>query len=82
MSTGHLYVLLREVSIQVLCTFFSWISCLQSDELFTYIGDQTSLQCILGKYVLLYGQFPFHFDDGFFSHIESFYIYFCLDGKP
>ena len=27
-SMGHLYVLLGEVSVQVLCPFFNWIVCL------------------------------------------------------
>ena len=29
-------------------------------------------QCIIGKYVLPYGQFPFHFGDGFFGCTEAF----------
>ena len=65
MSMGHLYVLLGEVSFQVFCPFFNWIVCLpdvESYEFFIYFGDQTLVQCIIGKYVLPYSQFPFHFD--------------------
>ena len=44
MSLVPLYVLLGEVSVQVLCPFFNWIVCLpevQSCEFFIYFGDQT-----------------------------------------
>ena len=54
MSLGHLYVLLGKVSTQVLCPFFNWIFCLPgvvSDEFFTYFGNQTHVQYIIGKYV-------------------------------
>ena len=66
MSMGHLYALTGEVSIQALCPFFSWIVCLpgvESYEFFIYFGDQTLVQCIIGKYIFPYSQFPFHFDD-------------------
>ena len=75
MPVGHLYVLVGEVSVQILCPFFNWIVCLsgvESCEFFIYFGDQTLVQGIIGKYVLLYSQFPFHFDDGFFNHAEYF----------
>ena len=61
----HLNVLLGEVPVQILCLFFNWIICLsgvESYEFFIYFGDQTLVQCIIGKYVLPYSQFPFHFD--------------------
>ena len=41
---GPLYVLLGEVSVQVLCPFFNWVVCLtgvESCEFFIYFGDQT-----------------------------------------
>ena len=53
---------------------FNWIICLpgvESDEFFVYFGDQTIVPCIIGKYVLPSGQFPFHFADVFFSHAEA-----------
>ena len=65
--------------------FFNWIVCLpgiESDEFFIYFGDQTLVWCIIGKYVLPYSQFPFHFDDGslavqkLFNHIFITYIIF------
>ena len=43
-SMGPLYVLLGEVSVQVLCPFFNWIVCfpgVESCEFFVYFGDQT-----------------------------------------
>ena len=72
---GPLYVLLGEVSVQVLCLFFNWTVCLPgvgSCEYFIYFGDQTLVRGIIGKYVLPYGCFPFHFADVFFSHAEVF----------
>ena len=77
MSLGPLYVLLGEVSVQVLCPFFNWIVCLpgvESCEFFTYFGDQTLVRGIIGIYVFPYGWFSFHFDDIFFSHAEAFYF--------
>ena len=41
---GPLYVLLGEVSVQVLCPIFNWVACLpgvESCEFFIYFGDQT-----------------------------------------
>ena len=75
MFVGHLYVLLGEVSIQILQPFFNWIVCLPGVESYKfslYFGDQTLVQGIIGKYIFLYGWFPFHFDDGFFSCAEAF----------
>ena len=43
MSLGPLYVLLREVFVQVFCPFFNWVVCLPGVELcefFIYFGDQ------------------------------------------
>ena len=75
MSVGHLYVLLGEVSIQVLCSFLNWIVCLpgvESNELFIYFGDQTLTQGVISKYVFPYGWFPFHFADVFLSCAQAF----------
>ena len=44
MSLGPLYVLLGEVSVQVLCPFFNWVAYLlrvEAYEFFIYFGDQT-----------------------------------------
>ena len=74
-SMGPLYVLLGEMSDQVLYPFFNWIVCLpgvESYELFIYFGDQTLVQGISDKYVLPYSQFPSLIDDGFFSCAEDF----------
>ena len=52
MSIGPLYVLLGEVSIQILCPFFNWIVCLlgiESHEFFIYFGDQTLEQLYAKK---------------------------------
>ena len=46
MSLGPLYVVLGEVSVQVLCPFFNWVVCLpgvESCEFFIYFGDQALL---------------------------------------
>ena len=43
MSLDYVYVLLREVSVQVLCSFFQWVVSLPGVELcefFIYYGDQ------------------------------------------
>ena len=77
MSLDPLYVLLGEVSVQVLCLFFNWVICLpgvESCEFFIYLGDQTLFQGIIGKYVFLYNWFSFHFNAFFFSHAEAFYF--------
>ena len=75
MSMGHLYVLLGEVSIQVLCLFFNWIVYLSGVELykfFIYFRDQTLVRGIIGKYVFPYSWFSFHFNA--VSHAETFYF--------
>ena len=78
MFIGHLYVLLGEVAIQVICPFLNWIVCLpsvESYEFFTYFGDQTLVQDIIGKYLFPYSWFPFfHFADVFPSRAEAFYF--------
>ena len=77
MSLGPLYVLLGEVSVQVLCPFFNWIVYLpgvELYELYTYFGDQTLFQGIIGKYVFPYGWFSVNFNAVFFSHAEAFYF--------
>ena len=75
MFLDPLYVLLGEVSVQVLCPFFNWVVCFsgpESCEFFIYFGDQTIVQGIIGKYIFPYSWFPFHFADIFFSYAESF----------
>ena len=68
------YVLLGEVSVQVLCPFFNSVVCLsgvESCEFFIYFGDQTLVRDIIGKYIFPYCWFPFHFTV-VFSHAELF----------
>ena len=75
MSLDTLYVLLGEVSVQVLCPFFNSIVCLsgvESCEFFIYFGDQIFVWGIIGKYIFPYDWFSFHFADVFFSHAELF----------
>ena len=63
MSLGPLYVLLGEVSVQVLCPFFDWVVCLpgvESCEFFIYFGDQTVVQGIICKGIFPYSWFPSH----------------------
>ena len=77
MSLGSLYVLLGEVSVQVLCPFFNLIVCLpgvESYEFFIYFGDQTLVRGIFCKYNFPYSWFPFHVADVFFSCAEAFYF--------
>ena len=77
MSLGPLYVLLGEVSVQVLCPFFNSIVCLsgvESCEFFIYFGDQTFVQGIICKYVFLYSWFSFDFNAVFFSCAEAYYF--------
>ena len=75
MSLGPPYVLFGEVSVQVLCPFFTCFVCLPGVELcefFIYFGDLTLVRGIIGKYIFPYGWFPFHFADVFFSCAEAF----------
>ena len=72
-----LYVLLGEVSVQVLCPFFNWVICLpgvESYEFFIYFGEQTLVRGIICKYIFPYGWFPFYFSNVFLSHAEAFYF--------
>ena len=39
MSLGHLYILLGEVFVQVLCPFFNWVVCLPGVMCVLYILD-------------------------------------------
>ena len=75
--SGPLYVLLGELSVQVLSPFFNWIACIlkeESCEFFIYFGDQTLVWGIIGKYVFPYVWSPFHFNAVFFSCAEAFYF--------
>ena len=72
-----LYVLLGELSVQVLSPILNWAACLPGVELcefFIYFGDQTIVWGIIGKYVFPYSWFSFHFNTVFFSHAEAFYF--------
>ena len=71
MSLGPLYVLLGEMSIQVLCPFLNWIVCLpgvKSYEFFIYFGDKIFVWCVIGKYVLPFSGLSFHVVDGLLCH--------------
>ena len=74
LSTGHAYVLFREVSIQVLCPLFTWIVCLGVERyrLFIYFGNHSLIRCVIGEYVLPFSRLLFHFADGFFGCEETF----------
>ena len=77
MSQGPLYVLLGEVSVQVLCPFFNWVVCLRGVELcefLIYFGGQTLVCGIIGKYVFTYCWFSLYFNAVFFSPAEAFYF--------
>ena len=74
-SLGPLYVLLGEVSVQILCPFFNWIICLPGVDSYMfliYFVDQIHVWGIIGKYIFPYSSFPFHFADVFFSHTGAF----------
>ena len=61
---GPLFVLLGEVSVQVLCPFFNWVACLptvESCQFFIHFGDQALVRGIISKYVFLYSWLLFHF---------------------
>ena len=45
---------------------------------FIYFEDQTLVQGVIGKYIFLYGWFPFHFAEFLFSSTEDF----CFDEVP
>ena len=77
MSVDPLYVLLGELSVQVLFPFFIWIVCLpgvDSYEFFTYFGNQTCARGIIGKYVFPYCWFSLYFSTVLFSPAEAFYF--------
>ena len=55
-----------EKRLQVLCPFFNWIVCLPGVnlcEFFMYLGDQTLVRGIMGKYVFPHGWFSLYFAD-------------------
>ena len=52
-----------------LFVFLVW-SC----EFFMYLGNQTLVWGIIGKYIFPYGWFPFHFADFFFSAMQKLFI--------
>ena len=75
MSLGLLYVLLGEVSVQVLCSFFNWVVCLpgvESCEFFMNFWDQTFVWGIIDEHIFPYGWFPFHFADFFLAMQKLF----------
>ena len=54
---------------------FNWIVCLHGVELhksLCILEIKPFFQCIACKYVLPYGGFSFHVDDGFFTRVEAF----------
>ena len=74
MCLGPPYVLLGEVSVQVLCPLFNWIVCLpgvESYEFFIYFGDPLSEVSLANIFSYIVG-FRFHFANVFFSRAEPF----------
>ena len=66
MSLGPLYILFREVSVQVLCALFNLVVCLAGvkfGESFIYFGDQTLVRGIIDKYIFPCGWFPINIAD-------------------
>ena len=77
MAMGPLYVLLGEVSVQVLCPFFNWVVCLPGVELcefFINFVDQTLFEVSLANMFSPYCWFSLYFNAVFFSHAEAFYF--------
>ena len=77
MTLGPPYVLLEEVSVQVLYPFLYWVVCLPGMELcefFIYFGDQTLVQGIIYRYISPHSWFPYHFVDVLFSCVEAFIL--------
>ena len=74
MSIGHLYILLGDMFIQVLCQFLMGLFVL------LVLSNMSSLYILEIKPLLMYHwqlyspiqSVPFHFGDGFFSHEEAF----------
>ena len=79
MSLVPLYVLLGEVSVQVICPNFIWVACLLewsrvSSLCILEIKPLSEVANIIGKYVFPYSWFSFHFNTVLFSCAEAFYI--------
>ena len=77
MSLGPLYVVLGQVSVQVLCPFFNWVVCppgVEFCEFFIFFGNQMFLRGMIGKYVFPYVSSSFHFNAVSFSCTETFYF--------
>ena len=68
-SDGHLYVFLRETSVQVFCPFLDLIVCVFSAielyELFVYFGNYTFVGCMVCKCFLLVRRLSFCLAYGF-----------------
>ena len=65
MSIGHPYVLLVEVSVQVLCPFFNWVVYFFGVEFckfFVNFGYYPLIRCI-SKYVLIFCGLSFYLVD-------------------
>ena len=75
MSLGPVYVLLREVTVQVLCPFFNWVVCLLE---WSCVSALRILEIRplykVSLYVFPYSWFSFHFNAVFFSGAEAFYF--------
>ena len=78
MSLGPLYVVLGEVSVQVLCPFFNWIVCLpgvESCKFFIYILEIRPSSEVSLTNVFPYCWFPLYFNAVFFSHAEAWKVF-------
>ena len=74
-SMGPLYILLGEMSLQVLYPFFNWIVCLpgaEPCELSLYLEIKPLSELSLANMLQPYSWFPFHFADVLFSHAGAF----------
>ena len=74
MSIGHLYVLFREVSVQVLCPFFNWVVCVFHVEFYKFFinfGYEPLMRCI-SKYVLPFCGLSLYFVDVFLCCAKTF----------
>ena len=76
MSLGPLYILLGEVSVQVLCPFFNWIVVFLYAVMRVLYIFWRSNPCPRHHWEIYFPILlvPFHFADVFFSHEEAFYF--------
>ena len=76
MSVGSLYVLLGELSVQVLCSFLIglFVFLVWSHMSSLHILEIKPLSEVSFANIFTYSWFPFHFDDVSFSCTEALYF--------